>query len=663
MELPPEKLSELKQIIHRHLDQIDIHGRIRQCLSESMQQDDEENTLEEDGLLRTLKERGVIEEVMRSLNFKDIDSDRRSREEILKKLKQSKLENMQHFSSGTRDKVPMDPNKRHLYFQVLGGKAFLEHLQDPEPLPGRATSTFSLHIQFRGQRFASRPVACACEPNIQEGFLLELQRHSGDSNKMSDAPSLLTLCDKIHLVLIKSDLSGDKTLLSSHLVEWRKLLSMSEGRTSFSLELNGIGAESNVPVGVLDVKMELFPKLSKRLTPDVLSAQWNLEKSRVSERERLFLAYTKQWWREFLQIRASHSNRLVKIFAQTENGVHRLVCSFVQPLRAGRLLDTPRQAARFVSLLAFKRTPMLGGNRAESWNSTYPFLCAGKGDVECHAVLLCSLLLGFGMNAFVCIGTKAKGIAHSWVVTIDTDSGVLFWECLTAERFIHKAVNANDPPLAPQPRQLHPYKTIGCVFNHKEFYANCQPSENVDLCLFHLHNESLWKGMSLDAIKSVCGPGILPSPHQQLILLPSKIDPVLASNELENDLRALVVEHRHNMGMATYWDSELSFLLSPALASYEYEHSLGVSVGNEEFQHAIRRNVPDGHTFKGFPIQFTHVNARKAFSICLKSSVCEEIICCRGDHVKHAVRARVFTYPEDACAVWIMFCVKYKSIV
>ncbi len=80
---------------------------------------------------------------------------------------------------------------------------------------------------------------------------------------MSDAPSLLNLSDKIHVVLIKNDLSGERNLLSSHQVEWRKLLSLSEGRTSFSLELNGIGAENNVPVGILHVKLELFPKLSK----------------------------------------------------------------------------------------------------------------------------------------------------------------------------------------------------------------------------------------------------------------------------------------------------------------------------------------------------------------------------------------------------------------
>ena len=44
----------------------------------------------------------------------------------------------------------------------------------------------------------------------------------------------------------------------------------------------------------------------------------------------------------------------------------------------------------------------------------------------------------------------------------------------------------------------------------------------------------------------------------------------------------------------------------------------GITAGNEEFQQAIRRAVPDGHTFKGYPIQFVHRNGRRAFSACLK---------------------------------------------
>lgn len=43
-----------------------------------------------------------------------------------------------------------------------------------------------------------------------------------------------------------------------------------------------------------------------------------LERQKTAEKERLFLVYAKQWWREYLQIRPSHNSRLVKIFAQVK---------------------------------------------------------------------------------------------------------------------------------------------------------------------------------------------------------------------------------------------------------------------------------------------------------------------------------------------------------
>lgn len=284
-------------------------------------------------------------------------------------------------------------------------------------------------------------------------------------------------------------------------------------------------------------------------------------------------------------------------------------------------------------------------------------------DCEDHAVLLCSLLLGFGLNAYVCVGTKAKGAAHTWVMTISPEGEVAFWESLTAHRYAHRPINPDDPPALKQSRADHPYRTVGCVFNHCSFYANSQPTDSVEVCQFELQSETRWKSMSEEAIRSVCGPKLLPSGPVFPPLYPTVVDSALVSNDMEHELRSLVTDHRRDLGLNTTWDDELSYILTPALAAYELEHSTGVSAGNEEFQQAIRRAIPDGHTFKGFPIQFVHRNARRAFSTCLRSPVCEEIICCRGDHVRLAVRVRVFTYPESACAVWIMFAVRYRSIL
>ena len=199
----------------------------------------------------------------------------------------------------------------------------------------------------------------------------------------SDGVSLLDTCDPVHLVLVRVDAAtGDRELVSSTLLEWRAVLASeqrgdSDGVVGTSLELNGVGPENKVPVGVLTLRLQLVPKcvsvsfsvffsavafafacwlhssgsnahssgpfesgmmeamfdgnnvcnvlsrstctacrLTTPITNEVLLAQHALERQRQAERERLFLLYAKHWWREYLDIRPQHAQRFVKIFAQ-----------------------------------------------------------------------------------------------------------------------------------------------------------------------------------------------------------------------------------------------------------------------------------------------------------------------------------------------------------
>ncbi|XP_066539599.1 centrosomal protein of 76 kDa isoform X2 [Hoplias malabaricus] len=662
MSLPPEKATELKQIIQEQLIKMDIHGKIRAVLAETLRAEGEsgDRPLSEEDFLTALQRRGIVEEAMKELNFTNMAEPQTDVDALNKSPPRVSDKGLTQLKTST-----ISPLRRYLYLQVLGGKAFLEHLQEPEPLPGQVCSTFTLHLHFRNQRFRSKPVPCACEPDLQEGFLLEVHRDvPGDASKMADATTMLSICDPVHMVLIKTDTSGDTTLVSSFFLDWRSVLCSTSGKTAVSVELLGVGSECKVPAGVLNLKLEMYPPLLETLSPEVVSTQQSLERQKTAEKERLFLVYAKQWWREFLEIRPSHQSKLVKIFAQDENGVNRPVCSYVRVLRAGRLLESPRQAARFVSLLVQERAPVVGGGaRQEQWCTMMAFLCRNKGDCEDHATLLCSLLLGFGLDAYVCVGTKAKNIPHTWVMTCGTDGTVTFWESLTAHRYLHQTIDPNAPPLAPQPKPTYPYRTLGCVFNHKAFLANCQPSDSVELCVFDFTDGSRWKAMSEEAVRSVCAPGSTSSLPPTPPLCSPSVHPSEASNQLELEMRYLLAEHRKDLGLATVWDDHLSYVLSSALAAYELERCTGVSCGNEEFQDAVRRAVPDGHTFKGFPIHFLHRNARRAFATCLRSPFCEEIVCCRGDNVRLGLRVRVFPYPESACAVWIMFACKYRSVL
>jgi centrosomal protein CEP76 len=673
MTLPPEKINQIKQIIHSRFSELDIQSKIRDIIADKLSESGEQQATHassQELLIQELKKKGIVDSIINGLKIdsnneeKNHFNSKQPKKTVIVKSNENKIQEFLVPLNQTN----IDPNRRHLYLQIIAGKAFLEYINVDDALPGISQPYFTLYIHFRNQRFKSKQFSCVCEPRINEGFLIELHKEKHDKKipQMADRETLLSICDHIHLVLIQTDSNGDSNLVSSHFLDWRSVISSNNNKQNVTVELMGTGSESKVPVGLLNICIQLLPMLDEPVREDILAAQMGLEHSKNTERERLFLLYAKQWWKEYLEIRDDHKNRLVKIFAQDENGTNRPVCSFIRPIKVSRLLDTPRQAARFVSLIGYnKLSSSIGVNeQVEQWLNMHTFLVRNCGDSENHAILLCSLLIGFGLDAYVCIGTKQKSQPHAWVVTISANyEDIVFWESLTGNRYIHKYINPDDPPLDKQMLIKHPYKTVGCVFNHKSFFANIQPTNNVDTCSFMLKEQNKWKALSEESLSTICSPSLVSSIPFSPNLTKNQLDDINASNDLERQLRALTVEHRKDFNLLTQWDDHLSYVLNQALASYESERVTGFSVGNEEFDQAIKLAIPDGHSFKAFPIQFIHRTARKIFLACLKSPICEEIISCRGDQVKLALRVRIFAYPESAIAVWVMFACRYKLVV
>ena len=105
-------------------------------------------------------------------------------------------------------------------------------------------------------------------------------------------------------------------------------------------------------------------------------------------------------------------------------------------------------------------------------------------------MLLCNLLLGFGLDAFVCVGTNQEG-AHAWVLTRNAPTAagkpgkVDFWESLTGSK-----LEQNDP------RVHRFYRTVDSVFNNKCFYANVQADNRVANTSWDFADDFMWKAMS-----------------------------------------------------------------------------------------------------------------------------------------------------------------------
>lgn len=99
------------------------------------------------------------------------------------------------------------------------------------------------------------------------------------------------------------------------------------------------------------------------------------------------------------------------------------------------------------------------------------------------------------------------------------------------------------------------------------------------------------------------------------------------------------------------------------MSNYEFERISGQTFADDEFQASIKNYVPEGHTFKAFPIQFTHYDTERIIHHIFSNKVGKEIIMIKGsDQVRHAIRVKVVVYPENISAVWVVIAARYRSV-
>ncbi len=87
----------------------------------------------------------------------------------------------------------------------------------------------------------------------------------------------------------------------------------------------------------------------------------------------------------------------------------------------------------------------------------------------------------------------------------------------------------------------------------------------------------------------------------------------------------------------------------------------GKTFGNEEFQSSVNNSVPEGHTFKAFPVQVQGLDIENILTTLKQSKIGYEIIQTKGDLVRFALRAKIVAYPQNVTALWIILAVRYRS--
>lgn len=444
--------------------------------------------------------------------------------------------------------------------------------------------------------------------------ILPLADHDNDDDQQQQQPPGESGTGSSSSSEVSTDVIGAYTL------DWRTVLANDDGTVSTLIQIQPTGPGPHntgtggqpVPVGLLPVTLQLLPQPGVSSALPRSEVQYQIDKSgaRITDAQRAFFSYSKAWWTEYKGLHPSFKRRLVKIFGESETGEFLPVSTYVTPLSPDRVIDSPAEAARFVSLLPYRQPEAAvgaGSAKREVWRSLHSILASKACGLEDHAVLLCSLLIGFGLDAYVAIGTRtdSSGVEedHCWVITryaapLPPHSQLQASQHMRSSPTAHMgngSSQASSSPASPGagsparhnnsgggaavapdagaggshvyrvscwepltgqrcgPGDLlpsgHVYSRVACVFNHDRFYACTAVDDTVATVGWDL--EAQQSSTSVSSSQPVVewkgmDPRLLQAlPHSQPVpLSPPSIDTTAISVALEASLRSAIEGYR-----------------------------------------------------------------------------------------------------------------------
>eukprot|EP00913_Durusdinium_trenchii_P031718 g29704.t1 len=448
----------------------------------------------------------------------------------------------------------------------------------------------------------------------------------------------------------------------------------------------GVGRRRQLSVGVLHVELELKPCGGEPAPQMAVTAQLKAEERqraevmrrcfeellqsmrvrhqtgpfsiRVSESSRsiaaMFLQEMDSWWAEHHML---YPARQIRIFAQTESCVFLPVSNFLVPLHAGRHLDGPNHALRFVSLISQEQMTAKEASSAEPrWHSFPAMWAKGRATGEERALLLCSLLLGYSLDAWCCLGTDDKGLALAWVLVRDKGDAsspsqerlwrVTFWDLRTASR------------VRGDSKALRSFGSVDTVFNHRRVLV-CHQEELAHVS-YDFSDPRSWLAAPVDE-----------EVLDILRLYPCRRCPGFADlalrcwapswkaetleEAIEDRLLAAIRSHREALGQSTVVDHHLAELLQVAVVNLESERR-GAASQACFFETLATRVCAPGEVLRATPVHFNHVRVSLFWPSLHQRASVQEVLA--KSRCAFAVRCRVVLHPENTVATWVLLAAK-----
>ncbi|KAG9392107.1 hypothetical protein J8273_5080 [Carpediemonas membranifera] len=545
-------------------------------------------------------------------------------------------------------------------------------------------TALELHLQFGSDRAEVAPLSLSRDIALRNTFFFPL----GAAGEELAATPFFDTPFTLHVVLVASHPNGNRATLGVRAVKWRQVLHTPS--CEIALDLCSTYSPTTV---VATVFMELSgvhtPELS-RSHFDVLNQNSN---ALVETSYKNFIEATERWWAAFRAAwTARHTAstaldlRRVPLSEPGEFGHTVPVLAIVQPiphhLQYPAVTD-PEAAHRFVSLLPYTTTSIPGGGRHRVWHNLHTIVARGAGDVEDHAALLCSLLLGQGLDAFIAIGSSypEKADTSAWVVTFTRDDpgAPTFWHPCFCQRLSWAEIAANPSVL--------PLSTIDCMFNHESVFVNFSLQAMIHPGIdFNIRDpgQTQWREISLDTLAPFAPgplalfrdrpPRILPMQlHHAVPLVPGPLSvrPWAGFKGVHETMRDLEVqlmdrirERRLGAGQElTVESAALKAVLGamPGRMEAEKVHNMTCQLPEitDLTQDQLRRVSRPGQRLIAVPLVCSHIAGGRVFSQFLQSAQGMDVVDCKAHDPQFAVAAGVFPYAERAVATWVVIGVVF----
>jgi hypothetical protein len=384
-------------------------------------------------------------------------------------------------------------------------------------------SYLQLHVLYNHDIIRSSPTLCQAtiDPvlNFSCSFPLSDFESMNNSNALlnHESPILIYLTTTTDSRLENNccGISCVKSLIAAAVLDFRYSLLHSEEYISVELlpcELDGV--HMGVSAGILHARLKLqnlpltainFDQFTQQEIEDSI---WNYQNKLANENRNLY-QIARSWWTKSIETYPHIQNHVFKIIAEDELGYHRSVCSLLHPIEPHRNLINPKFSARYVSLIPFRRDIGLTGGRVETWRSCHATMCRLQGDVEDHAILLCSMLMGWGLDAWIGLGTivsptqsDSQNPNHSttttrkefihrpycWVITFDRNSSedsndkepkVMFWEAVSGKQYDIPHYQATTTTSSSQ-SSPHVFGELHALFRNDCYLINIQHTSLVN---------------------------------------------------------------------------------------------------------------------------------------------------------------------------------------